>query len=150
MSKLLLLLPEEEQQRASKFRNLSDALLFACGRTMVRKMLLSTSPDIEQPYKLLKFSTIGEAGKPALDPQTNLFFPYVRDFNISHDGDWIIAGILNLKQDEGMIGVDIVHVHVPENMTVDDYIKEFTYQVSKFISGIAGRCRISNIILLYL
>ncbi|KAJ2848513.1 hypothetical protein IWW36_003256 [Coemansia brasiliensis] len=43
------------------------------------------------------------------------------DFNISHDGNWVIAGYIT----NGIIGVDIAKVACPSNMTDMDYIKEF-------------------------
>ncbi|KAJ2630024.1 hypothetical protein H4R22_002958 [Coemansia sp. RSA 1290] len=48
------------------------------------------------------------------------------DFNISHDGDWVIAGYTA----QGFIGVDIAKISCPANMTDIDYIKEFVYQLS--------------------
>ncbi|KAJ2692932.1 hypothetical protein H4218_006227 [Coemansia sp. IMI 209128] len=64
--------------------------------------------------------------KPSLNSLGKRLYPAVTDFNISHDGDWVLAGTTT----QGILGVDIAHVYLPENMAVDEYINEFSLQLS--------------------
>ncbi|KAI7834033.1 hypothetical protein BX661DRAFT_176503 [Kickxella alabastrina] len=128
LNKLKSGLSEIELQRANKYRKPADTLRFAAGRTLVRRLL-----EASVSFKALVFETnmiiINEStggSKPSLTNASKALFPNVCDFNISHDGDWIMAGVTA----QGVLGIDVARVHCPENMSVKNYIAEFTYQLS--------------------
>lgn len=54
------------------------------------------------------------------------------DYNISHEGDWVILGAI--KEKMMMIGVDIVVIDRPKNIdSIDSFVKSFESQVKTLI-----------------
>ncbi|KAJ1718996.1 hypothetical protein LPJ61_006404, partial [Coemansia biformis] len=65
--------------------------------------------------------------KPVLADACKQRIGNVADFNISHDGGWVLAGVTG----RGMIGVDVARIHCPEGMAHSEYVGEFEMQVKQ-------------------
>ncbi|KAJ2296384.1 hypothetical protein IWW55_005123 [Coemansia sp. RSA 2706] len=100
-------LSSPELERLARFRFKHDALRFVAGRTLVRR-LISTDVQIIESI---------DGSKPTLASTT----PDAADFNISHDGHWVLAGCTPT----GIIGVDVAKVHCPPDLTTQEFVSEF-------------------------
>lgn len=85
-------LPEEEQRRATMFKNKQRQRIYVCSRLLLQTKLR------EYGYTLSDCAS-GKNGKPYLKGSTELFF------NLSHSGDYVLLGLSDRE-----IGVDIESV----------------------------------------
>ncbi|KAJ2781713.1 hypothetical protein H4R18_002718 [Coemansia javaensis] len=122
-------LSEAEADRLCGYRRPEDALRFAAGRALVRSLVLDVQ-DQAAPHpvraKDIVFGQRRGTTKPVLAEQCRGLVRGVADFNISHDGDWVLAGVAG----RGAIGVDVARVFCPEDMGDREYIGEFETQLS--------------------
>ncbi|KAJ2700382.1 hypothetical protein FB645_005030 [Coemansia sp. IMI 203386] len=123
-------LTKQEQVRASRYSQVSDSLRFATGRAAIRSLIKNSNVSSEHCRNALELpepliNSPNDGSKPSLDESSRLIYKNIADFNISHDGDWVLAGIAN----RGIIGIDVARVYCPEELSVDQYINEFSFQV---------------------
>ncbi|KAJ2771189.1 hypothetical protein IWQ56_001885 [Coemansia nantahalensis] len=71
-------------------------------------------------------STSDGGTKPVLAASCREKFWGVADFNIAHDGCWVLAGVTG----RGVIGVDVARIHCPDGMSDHEYIAGFAQQLS--------------------
>ncbi|KAI8323901.1 hypothetical protein GQ54DRAFT_88451 [Martensiomyces pterosporus] len=114
----------------NRFRKPADMLRFAAGRALVRALLIKHGTDHQALHVHatdISFNESCNGSKPSLSAATRELFPAITDFNISHDGDWVVAGITKA----GLLGVDVAHIHCPAGMSVDQFIGEFSFQLTE-------------------
>ncbi|KAJ1996170.1 hypothetical protein GGI25_002161 [Coemansia spiralis] len=123
-------LVRSETQRVLRFRKSSDAVRFALGRALLRSLIISKGANKQFSQKAAWQDIVIEedisGGKPYLSNNAKAHLGHVADFNISHDGEWVVAGVTPNEP----VGVDVAHVYCPENMSDVEYISEFNLQLS--------------------
>ncbi|CEP12113.1 hypothetical protein [Parasitella parasitica] len=109
-------LPTAEHPSVMRFKFDKDRHL-ALASLLLRRHYFSQ--ELQVPWFDLEFDRL-PAGKPILKQSDLLHY----DFNISHEGDWVIFGCTkNMK-----IGVDAVAIDRPKNQSIDAYLKSFQPQ----------------------
>ncbi|KAJ2656277.1 hypothetical protein IWW48_005107 [Coemansia sp. RSA 1200] len=127
------LVGEIELQKVACYRKTSDAMRFALGRSALRALIMATLPK-QQTRPLADWSDVTldkeENGpKPCLSSTAKLLFPHINDFNISHDGEWVLATVAS----DGCVGIDVARVYCPEHMADIEYISEFSLQAMDYL-----------------
>lgn len=120
-----IILKEEEQERADKFRKEGDRNRFILGRVVLRKILaeiLQCQPK-EVPI------TIAKHKKPVLDDTV----AKALHFSISHSGDYVLIGVSDKE-----VGVDIEYIDPGfDHKNVQQY--SFNKDEISFVNGEPGR-----------
>ncbi|KAJ2434202.1 hypothetical protein IWW46_006194, partial [Coemansia sp. RSA 2440] len=111
-----------EITRLIRFRRPDDALRFAAGRMLARKLIADAQTHTCTADIVFTESINGS--KPTLSARSKASIQNVSDFNISHDGDYVLAGYTPT----GVIGVDIAKVVCPAELTESQYIDQFASQ----------------------
>ncbi|KAI8098625.1 uncharacterized protein BX664DRAFT_381313 [Halteromyces radiatus] len=112
-------LPKDEHEQVLRYKFESDRRHALVGR-LLRRYYYSRKLNI--PWDSLKFY-LQKHGKPALiHPQGKW-----TDFNISHDGDWVIFGAT--EEQDMCIGVDVVWMNQTTFGSINDFIFSFSDQL---------------------
>ncbi|KAJ2748784.1 hypothetical protein H4S06_004843 [Coemansia sp. BCRC 34490] len=128
------LVGEIELQKAACCRKPSDAMRFALGRSVLRALIMATLPE-QQTRPLVHWNDVTldkkkNGTKPCLSRIAKQLFPHIADFNISHDGEWVLAAVAS----DGCVGIDVARVYCPGHMADIEYINEFSLQASSLSS----------------
>ncbi|KAI9321830.1 4'-phosphopantetheinyl transferase superfamily [Dichotomocladium elegans] len=114
----LALLPSQKDRDAVlRFKYDNDRHL-ALGSQLLRRFVFSHYYGMQWNSLCFGYPTPG--GKPNTDEYY--------DFNISHHGHWVILGATN--QRGYSVGVDVVSIDVPHDLSVPDFIRCFDPQLS--------------------
>ncbi|KAI9306719.1 hypothetical protein BJ944DRAFT_263097 [Cunninghamella echinulata] len=130
--KALKRLPDQEHKEILRYKFEKDRRLALASR-LLRRYYYATELNI--PWETIQFS-IQPGGKPtlALHQKQGQWM----DFNISHDGDWVIFGAT--EKNNMSIGVDVVSLKNETYGTISDFIYSFhdqlTYEERKLLENI--------------
>ncbi|KAJ2517113.1 hypothetical protein H4217_004160 [Coemansia sp. RSA 1939] len=124
------LVGEVELQKAACYRKPSDAMRFALGRSVLRTLIMATLPE-QQTRPLVHWNDVTldkkkNGTKPCLSRIAKPLFPHIADFNISHDGEWVLAAVAS----DGCVGIDVARVCCPGHMADIEFINEFSLQAN--------------------
>ncbi|ORX69859.1 hypothetical protein DL89DRAFT_267097 [Linderina pennispora] len=116
-------LPSQEIKTLQRFRQFHDKARSALGRILLRQTLLEyTASPAATPRDFVIDAQPGQ--KPRL---TNASIcPTVSDFNIAHDGSWIVVGVT----ETGLIGVDVAQARLHGGESADDLATIFASELT--------------------
>ncbi|KAG2235132.1 hypothetical protein INT48_006513 [Thamnidium elegans] len=111
-------LPDHEHSSVTRFKYERDQHL-ALTSLLLRRHYFSQR--LQVPWPSLQFDRLPK-GKPILKNEEI-------DFNISHEGSWVIFGAT--KERGLQIGVDTVIIDRPKSISIDEFIKSFLAQLTQ-------------------
>ncbi|KAF7722507.1 hypothetical protein EC973_003069 [Apophysomyces ossiformis] len=113
-------LPMEEHAAVRRFKWAKDRHL-ALGSYLLRRYFFSHKLGI--PWYEVEFRRL-TGGKPVVVYSDKQWI----DYNISHEGDWVVFAATS--QPSLHVGIDVVQLNVPINESVDSFISSFQSQLT--------------------
>ncbi|KAK7097384.1 L-aminoadipate-semialdehyde dehydrogenase-phosphopantetheinyl transferase-like [Littorina saxatilis] len=114
----------EEKDRIGRFVFKKDAKSAIVGRLLIRRVVSSM---LGVPYRCIKLGRT-DKGKPYVLNSTDGKTPQAGcNFNISHQGDFVVIAAEEKKQ----VGVDIMKVEWPRNTSIQEFLTTMDRQLTQ-------------------